>query len=88
MSILIVAMWFFGLLILNRLRRDERWSAASEQVESLAIVQGPGPVAGVRPNRFERAKTSSVVVVFAVASVLTLIAGVVLEQSGNVLANR
>jgi cation:H+ antiporter len=88
MSILIVAMWFLGLLILNRLRKSERWSAVTEQVESRMLVQGPGPVEGVRPNRFERAKTSSVVVVFAVASVVTLLAGVVLEQSGNALANR
>jgi cation:H+ antiporter len=88
MSILIVAMWFLGLLILNRLRKSERWSAVTEQVESQMLVQGPGPVEGVRPNRFERAKTSLVVTVFAVASVVTLIAGVVLEQSGNALANR
>jgi cation:H+ antiporter len=87
-SILIFAMWFFGLLVLNRLRKSERWSAVSEHVESKMVVPSPGPVAGVRPNRFERATTTTVVGVFALASIVTLAAGVVLEQSGNELAGR
>jgi cation:H+ antiporter len=86
-SILIVITWFFGLLILNRLRTSERWTAVSEQVDATLVVKGPEPVKGVRPNRFDRAKTSTVVLAFALASGVTLVAGVVLEQSGNALAN-
>lgn len=88
MSILIVVVWFFGLFVLNRLRTSERWSTVTEQVDAKMVTTSPGPVEGVKPNRFERAKTSRVVAVFAVASVITLVAGVVLEQSGNALADR
>ena len=86
-SILIVITWFFGLLVLNRLRTSERWSAVSATVEATMVAPSPGPAKGVRPNRFERAKSSTVVLVFAAASLVTLVAGVVLEQSGNALAN-
>lgn len=86
-SILIVITWFLGLLILNRLRGSQRWATVTEHVEAQMVTPSPGPVKGVRPNRFRNAKTSTAVLVFALASVVTLIAGVVLEQSGNALAN-
>jgi cation:H+ antiporter len=86
-SILIVITWFFGLLVLNRLRKSERWTTVSQTVESQMVAPSPGPVEGVRPNRFERSKTSNVVIVFGLAALATLVAGVVLEQSGNALAN-
>jgi cation:H+ antiporter len=87
-SLLIVITWIFGLLVLNRLRASERWTTVTAQVEAQMVAPSPGPVEGVRPNRYERSKTSLVVLVFALASGVTLIAGVVLEQSGNALANR
>jgi cation:H+ antiporter len=86
-SILIVITWFFGLLILNRLRTSERWTAVAETVDASMVVENPKPVKDVRPNRFEGAKTSTVIAAFALASIVTLVAGVVLEQSGNALAN-
>ena len=86
-SILIVITWFLGLLILNRLRGSQRWATVTEHVEAQMVTPSPGPVEGVRPNRFQHAKTSTAVLVFALASIVTLIAGVVLEQSGNALAN-
>lgn len=85
-SILIVITWLFGLLVLNRLRKSERWTSA-QTVEAKMVAPSPGPVEGVRPNRFERAGTTKVVVAFLLASGVTLVAGVVLEQSGNALAN-
>jgi cation:H+ antiporter len=86
-SLLIVITWFLGLLILNRLRGSQRWATVTEHVEAQMVAPSPGPVKGVRPNRFQHAKTSTAVLVFGLASVVTLIAGVVLEQSGNALAN-
>jgi cation:H+ antiporter len=86
-SILIVITWLFGLLVLNRLRKSERWTSVTETVEAKMVAPSPGPVEGVRPNRFERAGTTKVVVAFLLASGVTLVAGVVLEQSGNALAN-
>jgi cation:H+ antiporter len=86
-SLLIVITWFFGLMVLNRLRTSERWQTVNETVGKQMVVPGPGPADGVRPNRFERAGTRVVVTAFALASAVTLVAGVVLEQSGNALAN-
>ena len=86
-SLLICITWFFGLLVLNRLRGSQRWATVTEHVEAQMVVPAPGPAEGVRPNRFQGAKTSTVVLVFAAASIVTLVAGVVLEQSGNALAN-
>ena len=86
-SLLIVITWVFGLLVLNRLRSSERWTAVAHTVEAQMAAPNPGPVEGVRPNRFERSGTSKVVVAFLLASAVTLVAGVLLEQSGNALAN-
>ena len=72
-SLLIFVTWFFGLLVLNRLRTSERWRTVTAQVEAPMVASGPGPgpAKGVRPNRFEGAKTSTVVLVFASASIVT-----------------
>jgi cation:H+ antiporter len=89
-SILIVITWFFGLLVMNRLRKNERWSTAAQSVEAAMAVPTAAaaePAPDVKPNRFERSKTKVAVTAFALASGVTLIAGVVLEQSGNALAN-
>jgi cation:H+ antiporter len=85
-SLLIVVMWIFGLVVLNRLRKSERWQATTEHVEARMMLPAPGPQSA-RANRFERASTRKVVTAFVIASVLTLVAGVLLEQTGNGLAD-
>jgi cation:H+ antiporter len=69
------------------LRGSQRWATVTEHVEAQMVAPSPGPAEGVRPNRFARAKTSTVVWGFSAACGVTLVAGVVLEQSGNALAN-
>ena len=86
-SLLIVITWAFGLLVLNRLRKSERWTMTTQTVEAQLVAPSPGPVEGVRPNRFEHSGTTKVVIAFLLAAGVTLVAGVVLEQSGNALAN-
>jgi len=86
-SLLIVITWLFGLLVLNGLRSSERWTAVSAQVDAQMVAPSPGPVEGVRPNRFKGAQTPTVLLVFGAASLVTLVSGVILEQSGNALAN-
>jgi cation:H+ antiporter len=86
-SLLIVIIWFFGLLVLNRLRTSERWQTVAEKVDASAVLPGPGPAKDARPNRFERSGTRRAVIAFLLASAVTLVAGVVLEQSGNALAD-
>jgi cation:H+ antiporter len=87
-SILIVIVWVGGLLILDRLRSTERWGVVTQQVDSAMVAEPPKPAKAVRPNRYERSTTRTVIVAFALASIATLVAGVALERSSNALANR
>ncbi|HZQ80956.1 MAG TPA: hypothetical protein VFB25_03150 [Gaiellaceae bacterium] len=83
-SIAIAAVWVIGLYVINRSRKDPRWE-----------VEMPGSHRG-RPNRREPHKTEAhpfasrstaqVAVLFAAACAVTLVAGVLLEVSGNHLA--
>src|SRR5262249_48924686 len=85
-SIGIVVVWVVGLYIINRASKNPRWN-----------IEMPGSRPGLR--RRERAHpdqphpcatwtTAKVAALFGLASAVTLGAGVLLEQSGNVLADR
>jgi cation:H+ antiporter len=85
-SLAIAVAWFVGIYALNAARKSPRWS-----------VEMPGSKPG-RPHRripHPQEKplplvesTARAVTVFAVSSVVTLAAGVLLEVAGNDLANR
>lgn len=76
MSLAIVAFFLIGVIGINRARTRTAW-----------VVKGEAPPAATEaPNRFKSASTRTVVGVFAVASLITLGAGVALERSGNDLA--
>jgi cation:H+ antiporter len=87
-SILIVIAWIGGLLILDRLRKSERWSVVSQQVDTAMVMEPPKPAPAVRPKRYQSKSTRTVILAFAVASVATLVAGVGLEQTSGALADR
>jgi cation:H+ antiporter len=85
-SLAIVVFWVAGVWVLNRTRSHPKWEVTME---------------GAQPGRAHRRvthpvsdgagathSTGRVVTVFAVASLVTLAAGVLLEVSGNELANR
>jgi cation:H+ antiporter len=86
-SLAIAVAWFAGLWSLNKLRKAPRWS----------VDVAPGAQPG-RPNRRVvhpdekptpiTESTARALTVFIAACVVTLVAGVVLEVSGNDLANR
>jgi cation:H+ antiporter len=76
MSLAIVAFFLIGVIGINRSRRRPGWRIAGDAP----------PAAKEAPNRFKEASTAAVVGVFTLASVVTLGAGVALEQSGNDLA--
>ena len=86
-SLGIVLAWFSGVYALNRARQSPRWK-----------IEMPGSHPGRPHRRIEHPKekpmpvvsrsTAHAIAVFALASVITLAAGVVLEVSGNELANR
>jgi cation:H+ antiporter len=85
-SVAIVLVWLAGVYVIDRVRKDPRWS-----------ITMPGSHRGrrnrrqahpVRPHPFASASTARVALMFAGACAVTLIAGVGLEVSGNTLADR
>ena len=85
-SLAIVVIWVVGLYVINRSRKDPRWS-----------VSMPGSHPGrhhrrqeypEQPHPYSGASTARVAGIFALGCLVTLGAGVLLEQSGNDLANR
>lgn len=79
-SIAIVVFFLLGMIGLNRARRRPVWRVAAEVSEPQTAEKGP-------PNLFERMSTMAVVGAFVAASAVTLVAGVLLEQTGNELAD-
>jgi cation:H+ antiporter len=85
-SVAIVVVWLVGVYVINRVRKDPRWS-----------VSMPGSRPGRRHRRephpralhpFAKRSTLQVAGIFAGACTVTLVAGVALEISGNSLATR
>ena len=85
-SIAIVVLWLLGMWWLNHLRKDLRWQ-----------TDAPGSHPGRTHRRkrqapsghpFDGHSTAYVVLVFLGASAVTLVAGVVLANTGNTLATR
>jgi cation:H+ antiporter len=85
-SVGIVVIWLVGLFLINRAGKDPRWK-----------VTMPGSSPGRRrrerrkpeqPHPFASFSTTRVALLFGLASLVTLCAGVALEESGNELANR
>jgi cation:H+ antiporter len=77
MSLAIVAFFLIGVIGINRARRRPGWKVAGDAP----------PTAEEAPNRFKSSSTTAVLGVFGLASLVTLIAGVGLEQTGNDLAD-
>jgi cation:H+ antiporter len=84
-SIAIVVLWLFGVYVINRVRKDPRWS-----------VEMPGARRGrTRRERrtadahpFASTSTGRVAAYFGAACGVTLVAGVALEVSGSEMAHR
>lgn len=85
-SLAIVVIWVVGLYVINRARKDPRWS-----------VSMPGSHPGrhhrrekhpEQPHPYADASTARVALIFGAACAVTLVAGVFLEESGNDLAGR
>lgn len=85
-SLAIVAVWLVGVYVINRARKERRWS-----------VSMPGSRPGRRHRReqhpqrahpFAGSSTARIGGLFLIACAVTLVAGVALEMSGNTLADR
>ena len=82
----IVALWLGGLWVVNRARTSIPW-----KVEAPGARPGRSPRQrhqGETPHSFGGRTTAAVAGIFAVAAVVTLVAGVLIEESGAELATR
>ncbi len=85
-SIGILATWLIGIYLIDRIRKHQPW-----QVTMPGSQRGrphrriPHPTA---PKPFENVSTLQIGLLFAAASAAILVAGVALETSGSVLADR
>jgi len=85
-SLLIVVVWLAGIFVLNRARKSEAWEVhAPESKPGRRHVREEHPT---EPKPYAKATTAVVVLIFGAGSLVTLGAGFVLEESGNVLADR
>lgn len=80
-SVLIVVAWLGGMFLLNRARKQPAWQQPAGEEPPPAVSS-----AGPEQKGLRAATTGRVALVFAVASIVTLIAGVVLERTGDQLA--
>jgi cation:H+ antiporter len=85
-SLGIVLTWVVGMVVLNRTRQAVTWSiAADPAADDAAGADAVAPSAAAAPAG--RAGSGRVIGLFALASLVTLVAGVALEMSGNAIAN-
>jgi cation:H+ antiporter len=86
-SIGIVIVWFIGLMVLNRMRNSEAWRVNDESDGEPAVTENSAKDKPADPNRpFADASLAKIVGVFGAASLVTLVAGVLLERSGDSIA--
>ena len=85
-SVAIVVIWLAGVYVINRVRKDPRWSISMPGSRpGRRHHRQPHPV---QPHPYATSSTRRIGLIFAAACAITLIAGVALEISGNSLANR
>jgi len=86
-SIVAVLIWLVGVWIVNRARNHQEWQVAvpAGATPGRRHVRQPLPD---QAHPYSGSSNATVVGLFAAASLVTLAAGVVLEDSGNLLAGR
>ena len=81
-DLLIAALWLVGLWLINRARKDLPWQEKGHAPDT------SHPTQRRHQEKAERWSTPRVLLVFALAALVTLAAGVVLEESGSAIADR
>jgi cation:H+ antiporter len=79
-DLLIAALWLIGLWLINKARNDLPWQ------EKGRAPNTSRPEKNGDKDKVEKRSTTRVLIVFASAAIVTLVAGVVLEESGNAIA--
>jgi cation:H+ antiporter len=84
--ILITILWVVGLLLLNRAGRSLPWHEAGQAPDGQAKPRGHSQQTAEKQATGKGVSTARSGLVFAVAAVVTLVAGVVLERSGDAIS--
>lgn len=84
-TVAIVLIWLAGLKVVAASRQNVRWKA---EAEGSAPGRSHAQRRSRMPKPHEQHSTGFVAAVFAAAAVVTLVAGVLIEQSGEELAGR
>jgi cation:H+ antiporter len=85
-TIAIVVVWLGGLFLVNRARRGLPW-----RIEAPGAKPGRSMMdraKGMDPQPHRRSSTPKVIALFGAAALVTLVAGVAIEESGSELAGR
>jgi cation:H+ antiporter len=85
-SVVIVVVWLGGIYVINRVRKNPRWSVSMPGAQPGRRHRRQAPPQAGHP--FGEQSTTQVVAIFLTACAVTLIAGVGLELSGDTLATR
>jgi cation:H+ antiporter len=80
-DLLIAALWLVGLWLVNKARADLPWQSKDKDTDNAPPPQDDSQ------KKAEQWSTTRVILVFAIAALATLLAGVMLEESGNVIAD-
>lgn len=80
-ALLITIVWIAGVWLLGKARTDLPWQEKGRAPDTLHAQRGEKT-----KDTTQQWRTPRVIVVFLIASVVTLLAGVVLEESGNEIA--
>jgi cation:H+ antiporter len=86
LSVVVVLLWLGGVYVIDRARKAERWRVVMPGSRPGRTRHSQPRQAGARP--YAKRSTGRIVAIFVSACVVTLGAGVVLELSGNTLADR
>jgi cation:H+ antiporter len=87
-ALLIAAMWVVGLLLLNRARSGLPWQQKGDAPNGQEGPRGHSKLKKDQEVQNKGVSTARATAVFSVAAVITLVGGVVLEESGDAIAGK
>ena len=87
-SVLITALWLVGLVLLNRAGRGLPWHEGGDAPDTQPEPRGHAESKKEQAASKAGVSTARASVVFAAAAVITLVAGVLIERSGEALFSR
>jgi cation:H+ antiporter len=85
--VLVLVLWVTGLLLLRRAGRSLPWHESGEAPDNQDEPRGHSQQQAEADATNRGVSTTRAAVVFAVAAVVTLVAGVLLERSGDAIAS-